>query len=116
VISAPNRGEGRAPRVREIRLVLLGVAIAALSLPASGGAYVYWANYRLGTGTTLGRSNLDGTGTNQGFITNTPAPSGLAVDGQHIYWANASANTIGRANLDGSRRTRTSSAAPALGG
>jgi hypothetical protein len=26
----------------------------------------------------------------------------VAVDGQHVYWANFSSNTIGRANLDGS--------------
>jgi hypothetical protein len=29
-------------------------------------------------------------------------PYGLAVDGQHVYWANNLANTIGRANLNGS--------------
>ena len=27
--------------------------------------------------------------------------SGLALDGTHIYWANANNDTIGRANLDG---------------
>ena len=29
-------------------------------------------------------------------------PCGVAVAGNHIYWADAEANTIGRANLDGS--------------
>jgi len=28
--------------------------------------------------------------------------TGLAIDGQHIYWSNFSSSTIGRANLDGS--------------
>ena len=38
---------------------------------------------------------------NQFFI-GAADPTGVAVDGQHIYWANASTDTIGRANLDGS--------------
>jgi hypothetical protein len=70
---------GRAPSVRAIRLVLLVFAVAALSLPASARAYVYWANY--GTGTTIGRANLDGTGANQSFITAANVPTGVAVDG-----------------------------------
>jgi hypothetical protein len=40
------------------------------------------------------------------FITATGAPTGIAVDAGHIYWANTAdgvdADTIGRANLDGS--------------
>ena len=28
-------------------------------------------------------------------------PDGVAVDGQYVYWANSSTDTIGRANLDG---------------
>ena len=68
---------GRRPRVRAIRLVLLVVAITGLVLPASAGAYVYWANYHPGHGTTFGRANLDGTGANQSFITATTDSIGI---------------------------------------
>ena len=37
---------------------------------------------------TIGRANLDGTGANPNFITGAGNPSGLAVDGAHLYWAN----------------------------
>ncbi|HET6869697.1 MAG TPA: hypothetical protein VFH80_27535 [Solirubrobacteraceae bacterium] len=84
-----------------IRAVLLALAIAALSLPASAGAYVYWANYNPGNGTTFGRANLDGSGTNQNFLTAATDSIGIAVDARHVYWTNAIAGTIGRANLDG---------------
>jgi hypothetical protein len=131
-----------APRIRTIRLVLLVFTVAALSLPASANAYVYWANDNLGTVTTIGRATLDGTGVNQSLITNTsrakgdwrstastsigqtlsrarsvaptsmaaaptrlssraPIPDGVAVDGQHVYWAKERSEMIRRANLDG---------------
>jgi sugar lactone lactonase YvrE len=91
----------KARRSRALRLVLLAVAIGGLALPASAGAYVYWANYHPQNGTMFGRANLDGTGANQGFITAATDSIGIAVDGNHVYWTNAFAGTIGRANLDG---------------
>src|SRR5207247_859902 len=42
-----------------------------------------------------------GTDVNQSFITGVNKPTGIAVDGTHIYWATYSTNSIGRANLDG---------------
>jgi virginiamycin B lyase len=66
-------------------------------------AYVYWSDhgpFLSGTGTTLGRGNLDGSGVNGSFVTGAAQPGGMAVDGGHIYWANGT--SIGRANLDGS--------------
>jgi virginiamycin B lyase len=60
-------------------------------------AYVYWTD---GAAGTIGRANLDGTGVDLDFITGAAAPRGIAVDEDHIYWANATA--IGRADLDGS--------------
>ena len=50
---------------------------------------------------TIGRANLDGTGVNQNFITGASDPNGVAVDANHVYWANYVTNAIGRANLDG---------------
>ena len=57
------------------------------------------------------RANLDGSGANQNFISGATAPVtlkiGVAVDSQHVYWANYTSEggkngtTIGRANLDG---------------
>ena len=62
---------------------------------------IYWANSGFGTGTTIGRANVDGTGVTQRFITGARAPWDVAVDGSHVYWANNANGTIGRANLDG---------------
>ena len=93
-------------RVQAIRLVLLVVAVAALWLPASAGAYIYWANYDLSNGTTVGRANLDGTDTIGSLVTSTNELYGVAVDGQHVYWTNALAGTISRANLDGTHVNR----------
>ncbi|HEV7461169.1 MAG TPA: hypothetical protein VGN78_11575 [Solirubrobacteraceae bacterium] len=67
---------------------------------ASGAsAYVYWANGGGGLGGTIGRANLDGTGA--GSLKNANKPTGVAVDGTHLYWADNAYSTIGRANLDG---------------
>ena len=81
-------------------IAMLVVAVTGLALPASAGAYVYWENYDLAHGTTIGRATLDGTVANESFIATTDS-IGVAVDGQHIYWANTQAGTIGRASLDG---------------
>ncbi|MEA2420992.1 MAG: hypothetical protein QOF55_91, partial [Thermoleophilaceae bacterium] len=56
---------------------------------------------------SIGRANLDGTNPNPRFITGAGAPSGVAVNATHIYWANQSTNSIGRANLDGSGATQS---------
>ena len=74
---------------------VIGVVVAlAVCVPAR--AYVYWT----ASSGTLGRANLDGSGVNQSFIGGVNGPGGVAVDGSHLYWAQA--NEIRRANLDGS--------------
>jgi sugar lactone lactonase YvrE len=60
----------------------------------------------------IARANLDGAGVNNLFVTETTplgvltAPTALAVDTGHIYWANfdfyGSVDSIGDASLDGS--------------
>ena len=79
--------------------------------------HVYWNNDHDGA---IGRANLDGTGVDKSFIaTGYPSATGLAVDGEHVYWVSSSAfrrrqrllalvsarapqsGAIGRANLDG---------------
>jgi hypothetical protein len=56
---------------------------------------------------TIARANLDGTGADHHLITGLSSPCGVAVDGSHIYWANAGFNTIGRAELDGRQVTQS---------
>ena len=48
----------------------------------------------------VGRSNLDGSSPQQGFI---PASAkGVAVSSEYVYWANPEDDAIGRARIDGS--------------
>jgi sugar lactone lactonase YvrE len=78
---------------------LLACCVAAFWLAAPAGAYIYWGN--IGTG-SIGRANLDGSGSTDTFITGANTPYGVAVDGQHIYWVNNGTHQIAWANLDGS--------------
>jgi sugar lactone lactonase YvrE len=81
------------------------VCLIALALAACGwwagqaSASVYWGSFS-STG-EVGRANLDGSGANPGFVAGGNSPALVAIDGQHIYWANLNGTTIGRANLDG---------------
>ena len=78
----------------------VGVVLAVGAAHASGAsAYVYWANGGGGLGGTVGRANLDGTGA--GSLKSASKPTGVAVDGTHVYWADRGYRTIGRANLNG---------------
>ena len=98
VVSSP-----RLSVLRRTALVLAALAVATVAVAARADAYIYWANSDSGA---ISRANLDGTGANQSFTprlgTAPNTPSGVAVDGAHIYWTyfNDGAN-IGRANLDG---------------
>jgi hypothetical protein len=88
---------------------------------AVDGSHIYWMNHAQPPASeTIGRANLDGSGVNSNFIGNLPPgqqipgpelpgldtgfPSGLAVGGSHLYWAD-NLGGIGRANLDGSAPT-----------
>jgi virginiamycin B lyase len=86
---------------RVFLVVILGAGMA-LSLVPRADAYIYWANWWGGPGTTIGRATVDGTQVNQSFIGGAHGPCGVAVDGKHIYWGNQATDTIGRAKLDGS--------------
>jgi hypothetical protein len=107
--------------------------ISGISFPAGGvavdGSHLYWTSYHPDTTapidpvlqspphpTRIGRANLNGTGVEENFISDSPAREGLAVDEAHLWWAllvpsglvgptpSSSYPLIGgikRANLDG---------------
>ena len=82
--------------------------LVSLSVVSPVSAYVYWSNAYCGancTPTTLGRSNLDGSGQVEDFVKGADDPIGVAVDAEHVYWANSGTKSIGRANHDGSAPT-----------
>lgn len=68
---------------------------------AVNSSHIYWTNFR---GETVGRSDLDGSNPDEGFIA---APSGswtygVGVDSDYVYWTNyTGASSVGRARLDG---------------
>jgi hypothetical protein len=67
---------------------------------AVDAGHVYWAAD--GNGSRVGRANLDGTGVQPQFVSETEAGGdlrGVAVDAGHVYWNGV--GPIGRANLDG---------------
>jgi hypothetical protein len=72
--------------------------IGLLAVAPGAGAFIYWAGEN-----SIGRAANDGAGATPSFI-KLPGqqPCGVAVDSQHVYWANVAAGSIGRANLDGS--------------
>jgi hypothetical protein len=70
---------------------------------AVNSSNIFWADFGfLSGGTRIGRSNISGEGVDLSFIAGASQPCGVALDSSsHLYWANAEANTIGRANTDG---------------
>jgi virginiamycin B lyase len=72
---------------------------------AVDGGHIYWTGV---FSTTIARASLDGSNVNPSFITGAIGAFSVAVDYEHIYWANpsvgfaGSGGTVGRANLDGS--------------
>ncbi|HXD65086.1 MAG TPA: hypothetical protein VNV17_10735 [Solirubrobacteraceae bacterium] len=95
-----------------------GSNLQTTALPASGGiatdgTYLYYATNDAAGHTFIGRMHTDGSAADGSFLplpavpctagfTGPPDAGAITVDGQHIYWADTSNGTIGRANLDGS--------------
>ena len=83
----------------------LVIGIALLTLPASTGAQIYWANE---SGNTIARASIDGMTVRPDLISGATAPLGVAIDGSFVYWTNGGATpSIGRANLDGSSASQS---------
>lgn len=78
------------------------LSIGVLTCYGNASAAVYWANNY-----SVARVNLDRTFLDTNFIGRFTPPGeiynacGVAVNATHVYWADASRNVIGRANLDG---------------
>ena len=83
---------------------------------------IYWGNYGPqppvpGKGDTIAYTNLDGTGDSADLDTSPIVPDrvhGVAIDPAEgaIYWPNYGANTLAKANLDGSGGTQIVADAP----
>jgi len=84
-----------------------GAAAFGSTVAADANYYYYTILDSAGFGSSkIGRIGINGTGLNNSLVTgivgSSPGVSGLAVDSNHIYWADWNAGKIGRANLDGS--------------
>jgi hypothetical protein len=93
------------PLRRRVLLTLLAAALLAtlallIAPPHAHGNFVYWTNDS--PSNSIGRAKINGTGTNNNFITGLSSPLGVAADSKFVYWADLGADRIGRANLDGS--------------
>lgn len=92
--------------LRGAAAVCLLAALVAIGWVTNASAAIYWQS----SSQFIGRANLDGSNADPEFITLPTIPGatsvticgGVAVDGEHIYWADNELDTIGRANLDGS--------------
>ncbi len=88
-----------------LRLVLASVLAGVGCGAADAQGYVYWSDNGPGiasNGSTLGRANNDGSAVTHSLLTGAGAPGGIALDGEHVYWADTQQASIGRAHLDGS--------------
>ena len=112
IIALSIRPAGRARRVHTRIAARLAVGWAVVVVAGAYGtsaanAAIFWANV---SSNTIGEANLNGTDVNQSFITGADGPGDVVVNGQYIFWANATGGctesgscngTIGRAKLDG---------------
>ena len=95
-----NKREPPSPTIRVGVLGLLAaiLLVLPLALAPRADAYIYWTNFT-GTGGSIGRSDLDGSGVKKRFI-KRGKPADIAVNDRHIYWTRSD-GMIGRARLDG---------------
>jgi hypothetical protein len=87
---------------------LFGLAVVVgLMVVGRADAYIYWVDDTGEGDHTIARAENDGSGVNRTFIGGLGEPCGVAVDAQHIYWADRELNAIGRAHIDGTGVERT---------
>ncbi len=74
---------------------------AGTSLAAANG-YVYWTENILGNPTpdgVIGRERVNGTGLDENYVSGLTYPTGVATDGNELYWVDHTAGAIGRATV-----------------
>lgn len=106
-VSLSEMYQGPLLRRARVLVALAGGAVALMvaGAPAPAQAFVYftYGDDRWGGG--IGRAANDGSNVEIEIVDRIRAErvTGPASDGRHVYWLNLDRNTIGRANLDGSR-------------
>jgi DNA-binding beta-propeller fold protein YncE len=95
-------------------LALLFLSLSAISAEPALGDVIYFTD--AANGGEIVRINSDGNGRTN-LITNLGSPQGIAVDpvGGMMYWANPTAGTISRANLNGTGATTILNSGNGLG-
>jgi hypothetical protein len=87
------------PTTRRSPAAVLVLVTCTLGLwVSSARADIYWSNQG---SNSIGRASITGANPNQSFVTGASLPGQVAVNAEHIYWANQS-GTVGRANRNGS--------------
>ena len=69
---------------------------------AVDAAHIYWTQYGTYVAGTIGRANLDNTGSDSDFLTGLGIgtyPARLTVDDDHIYWTHRDYEVAGRASV-----------------
>jgi hypothetical protein len=95
----PGAGPLARPTKRRSAAAVFALVTCALGLSVSSArADIYWSNQG---SNSLGRASITGAHANQSFITGASVPGQVAVNAEHIYWANQT-GTVGRANRNGS--------------
>ncbi|MGK2956070.1 MAG: hypothetical protein ACSLFI_10430 [Solirubrobacterales bacterium] len=87
--------------MRHFRVLLISTTLllAALLVPSSAGAYIYWPNDTEAFN-SIGRANQDGTGVNNKFVETIVSPCDVATNGTYVYWSGGEGvGYIGRANV-----------------
>ncbi len=115
VVRARKDGTG----TRETLVTTTGAAYSV----ATDSTYLYWDHDGVNNEGAIGRSLLDGSAPDDAFIPGTSVPPvrgndnyGLFVTANHIYWANYTSNSIGRANIDGTNKNSSFISVPNSGG
>jgi hypothetical protein len=96
-----GRVQGLARPYRGAVTATLMASLLVLVFASRAHAYVYWSGDPGDLIEHVGRASLDGTQSDPNFVLGfLPQQGGVAVDSQHVYWADADA--IGRADIGGS--------------